>query len=200
MMIVAVLLVACPPVTPPVDCKTNPDLDQCYRPPCLDTPEGCQEPKIILETTLKSPPRGEDFARYVRGEEFDGTMTLTLDDPDKVIRQAVVFLNVVACISETAPFCKQVNQVDIRTVFDENASTFRPDINKKLYQGAEVNALRSGISTTLDAKLIPSVNAGRYALAVQVFNCTQTDPMKVGIECEDKKIDKTKAYRFQVTQ
>jgi hypothetical protein len=183
--------------TCPLSCKNTSAL---FRPQSLNTLEfqpQDQVPKIALSTTLKPAETGKEYPIYCQGDEFDGNITLTLDDPDKIIDEAVIFLNLVKCVSTTASFCKEVQQIDIRDVFDQNNSSFTPDLNKKLYQGSEVDNLRDGVTTVINAKLNASTPIGTYALAVQIFNCTVTDPNTVGTACADKRIG-IKSYKFQV--
>jgi len=108
---------------------------------------------------------------YQQGESASVTFTITLDDPDGVIDQGVLFLNVV----ENSPEKNypQAAHLIFAAVAEE------PPLFRRVLSGVE---LQAGQSTTLNFRLRDGARTGRYVAVVQLFRGPDTSPWRVRAE------------------
>ena len=139
---------------------------------------GCAtpEPSPVIElpgaapkSSISASLNGKTFRL---GETSQQTLFVQLDDPDKVIDEAVVFLNVLYILPDDSG--RYVRALD---VFKN--PNIDPDIFKKVLSGEE---LRAGIETQLTYTVDEKARSGLYDLNIQIFNGSETNPSRVNFE------------------
>jgi hypothetical protein len=120
---------------------------------------------------------------YKQGDSATIDISAQLIDPENVITEAVLFLNVVE-VDEA----KKYPQAGHLIFADASSPN---DITKKVFTGDE---LRTGLSTTVTFLIKDNAKPANYSLALQLFKGTNTDPNRV--QGEDR-ID-MRNFRFTI--
>lgn len=174
---VVLTLAACTAQSPVDTCVANPDAIECQPLSCESEPDGCQKASVLLETTLKAS-NAKNPAEYGQGDSMVGEISVWIDDPDTTISVGSVFINLVECIHpEPTKECFNTTQRDFRSVFDQSSFSIEPAFYNKTYTGDQ---LRAGLNISLAGKINASARPAKYDLVIQIFECRNTDPNKVG--------------------
>jgi hypothetical protein len=142
---------------------------------------------IAVAQKEKTPPyvefTGTMNSVYKQGDIATVDISVQLIDPENVITEAVLFLNVVE-IDEAKKYPQAAH-----LIFADASSP--NDITKKVYTGDE---LRVGLATTVTFVIKDNAKPANYSLALQLFNGTNTDPNRVKVE---ERID-MKNFKFTI--
>lgn len=109
--------------------------------------------------------------RYVQGSEHDLTVRVALVDPSAAVAQGVLFLNVVEVKDDgTSPQAMHRVFASAQT----SQTVFRTPLD-----GA---TLRGGVEATVHVRFRDRAPPGVYAMVIQLFEGSQTDPHAVQVE------------------
>jgi hypothetical protein len=140
-----ILLVACdstPPIIPPGE-----------------------DPKVLIE----ADPR---YSILVRSQETSHTISIQLEDPDKTVAEAVVFLNVLRYLSGNSG------------AYESGFGNFEGlTISNNIF-GVPLSgdALRQGLNSTIEYRVKENATVGTYNINIQVLRGSETNPTKVNID------------------
>ena len=144
--------------------------------PPVDPPPGIENVSVSISTSLESA--------YQPGDSDSSEISVKIDDPDKALQNAVIFLAVTERLGggsyRIAPEILADGSVE-------------PNIFQTVYSGKQ---LRKGLSSKLSFKLSDTATPSGYALVIQVFNGTETNPNLVKIE---NRIG-SRTFRFDIVE
>ena len=121
-----------------------------------------QVPQATLVVTANVQPV------YRQGEEGSIDLTITLSDTAETVGEGVLFLNIVERdAAQTWPQAAHLIFASAR----ERESVFRIPLSGRI--------LREGLTTSLAFKLRDSAKVGEYALVVQLYKGSETNPNRV---------------------
>lgn len=110
-------------------------------------------------------------ATYKQGDSATVNIAVRLIDPENLIKEAVLFLNVVEIdAAKTFPQAAHL-------IFADASSP--NDITKKVFTGDE---LKAGLSTTVTFVIKDNAKPAKYSLALQLFKGQNTNPNRVKLE------------------
>ena len=118
-----------------------------------------------LEVEAALPPS------YPQGGAGAVTFGFRLDDPEAVVAEAVLYLNVIR-LHDGGGYSQAAHRIFA-------SAQAEPDIFQQVLSG---EALRAGIRTTVGFQLQRRARPGRYALVLQLFSGRNTDPHRVRVE------------------
>lgn len=128
-------------------------------------------PKPIIPpvSTISIDPKNSIIER---GEESQHKIFVKIDDPDKSISEAVLFLNVLYMLP------------DGNGLYEPALGYFsNPSITNSIFSTVLTGAqLRKGLATRLNYTIRPEAPVGLYTINIQMFNGSETNPRAVKIE------------------